>query len=116
MKGRFEIGRKLLRLLGSAPGVLSMGVIAAVLKEEGTRLELREECMMDVIRGERDGRQPLTKTVGIGSSWQVDGLDFRMRSEISSAEGSVKLESRRETGAEKVEKDGMWVMLGVSCW
>ena len=64
--------------------------------DDGTRPELREECMMDVIRGERDGRQPLTKTVGIGSSWQVDGLDFRMRSEISSAEGSVKLESRRE--------------------
>ena len=52
MKGRFEIGRKLLRLLGSAPGVLSMGVIAAVFKDEGTGPELREECMMDVIRGE----------------------------------------------------------------
>ncbi len=42
MKGRFEMGRKLSRLLGSAPGFLRIGVIAAILKNDGTIPELRE--------------------------------------------------------------------------
>ena len=37
------MGRKLLKLSGSAPGFLSIGVIAADLRDEGTRPEVREE-------------------------------------------------------------------------
>ncbi len=36
------MGRKLSKLLGSAPGFLRTGVIAAILKDEGTIPELRE--------------------------------------------------------------------------
>jgi len=43
MNGRFEIGRKLLKLLGSEPGFLRIGVTAAVLREEGTIPVAREE-------------------------------------------------------------------------
>ena len=43
MKGRLEIGRKLLRLVGSVPGFFSMGVIAAVFRGAGTVPVVREE-------------------------------------------------------------------------
>ena len=66
--GRFDIGRKLLKLLGSAPGFFSMGVMAADLKSEGTRPEVREECMMTVIREDNEGRQAFTRGVGRGSN------------------------------------------------
>ena len=68
MKGRLEIGRRLLRLVGSAPGFFSIGVIAAVLKDAGTVPDAREEWMMAEMRGIREGRQALTRTVGRGSS------------------------------------------------
>lgn len=68
MKGRSEIGRKLLRLEGSAPGFVSIGVIAAVLKDVGTVTVVREEWMMAEMRGTREGREALTRTVGRGSS------------------------------------------------
>lgn len=59
------------------------------------------------IRGTREGRQALTRTVRRGFSRQVDGLDLRMRSEISEMEGSRKEEKewvgRRDSGKIIVE-------------
>lgn len=43
MKGRFEMGRRLLKLVGSKPGFFRMGVTVAVLSEIGTVPEVREE-------------------------------------------------------------------------
>ena len=50
MKGRLEIGRRLLKLVGSAPGFFSIGVIAAVLKDAGTVPDVREKWMMAEMR------------------------------------------------------------------
>ena len=41
--GRLEIGRRLLKSLGSEPGFLSIGVTAADLRVDGTEPEVREE-------------------------------------------------------------------------
>ena len=41
--GRFEMGRRLLKILGSEPGFFSRGVTAAVLSDDGTEPEVREE-------------------------------------------------------------------------
>ena len=68
MNGRLEIGRKLLKLEGSAPGFFRIGVIAAVLKVVGKVPVVREEWMMAEMRGARGGRQALTRCVGRGSS------------------------------------------------
>lgn len=68
MKGRLEIGRRLLKLLGSEPGFFSIGVTAAVLKSVGTIPVEREEWMMADMRGSREERQDLTRAVGRGSS------------------------------------------------
>lgn len=43
MKGRLDIGRKLLKSEGSAPGFFKIGVMAAVLKDVGTVPVVREE-------------------------------------------------------------------------
>jgi len=43
MNGKFEIGRKLFRLLGSEPGFLRIGDTVAVLRDEGTIPVVREE-------------------------------------------------------------------------
>lgn len=43
MKGRLEMGRRFLKLLGSEPGFLRIGETAAVLKGEGTDPVVREE-------------------------------------------------------------------------
>lgn len=50
MKGRLEMGWRLLKLLGS---FLSIGVTAAVLKSVGTIPVAREECMMADMKGSR---------------------------------------------------------------
>lgn len=68
MKGRFEMGRRLLKLLGSAPDFFRIGVTAAVLKAVGTVPEDREECRIAEIKGRSEGREDLTKDVGRGSS------------------------------------------------
>ena len=65
------MGRKLLGLSGSRPGFLSIGVMAATLKEEGTVPDVREEFMITIISGLRQGRQCLTNADGMGSSGQV---------------------------------------------
>lgn len=88
MKGKLEIGRRLLKSLGSEPGLFRIGVTAAVLKAEGTIPVDSEEWIMAEMRGSREERQDLTKVVGIGSSRHVEGLDLRMRSDISEAFGS----------------------------
>lgn len=46
----------------------------AVLKQEGTIPDDREELMMSVMMGQRVGRQALTSTVGMGSREQVEAL------------------------------------------
>ena len=88
MNGKLEIGRKLLRSVGSAPGFFRMGVIAADFKGAGTVPVVREEWMIAEMRGIREGRQAITRSVGRGSSWQVVGLDLRMRSEMSERVGT----------------------------
>ncbi|KAK7880133.1 hypothetical protein WMY93_033200 [Mugilogobius chulae] len=58
------MGRKLLRLVGSEPGFLRIGVTAAVLREDGTVPEVREAWIMLVMRGAKEGSVALTRTVG----------------------------------------------------
>ena len=93
MKGRLDMGRKLLKLEGSAPGFFRIGVMAAALKDVGTVPVVREEWMMAEMRGTSEGEQALTSCVGRGSSWQVDGLDFCISSVISGREGRWKEEN-----------------------
>ena len=92
------MGRRLLKILGSRPGFFSNGVTAADLRGDGTEPEVREEWMMVVIRGSREGREAITREDGIGSSWQVDGLDLRMRLDRTEAEGSSKQDSGTRRG------------------
>lgn len=54
------IGRILSRLEGSAPGFLSIGVIIADLRDEGTEPETSEEWKILVINGDRADKQTLT--------------------------------------------------------
>ena len=88
MKGKLEIGRRLLKSLGSEPSFFRIGVTAAVLKAEGTIPVDSEEWIMAEMSGSREERQDLTRVVGIGSSRQVEGLDLWMRLDISEALGS----------------------------
>lgn len=55
-------------MLGSEPGFLRMGITAADLRAEGTIPEVREECMIAVIREDREGKQTFTRMVGRGSN------------------------------------------------
>ena len=68
MKGKLEIGQRLLKLEGSAPGFFTIGVMAAVLKSVGTVPVVREVWMIAEMRGTREGRQVLTSWVGRGSN------------------------------------------------
>ena len=72
MKGRLEMGRKLLGLSGLRPGFLMMGVTAASLRVWGTEPELREVLIMVVMSGEITGRQSLMSVEGMGSKVQVE--------------------------------------------
>jgi len=85
-------------MLGSKPGFLSIGVTAADLRGDGTEPEVREEWMMAVIRGSREGREVITREDGRGSSWQVDGLKVWMSFDKTMAEGSWKQERGTERG------------------
>ena len=75
MKDRLEMGRRLLKLLGSEPGFLRIGETAAVLRGAGNEPVVREEWMIAAIRGSSEGRQDMTKAVGRGSNWHVDGFE-----------------------------------------
>ena len=94
-----------MKLFGSAPGFLSIGVIAADFKDKGIIPEVREECIILVILKEREGKQAFTKMVGRGSSAQVVGFDFLIMPNTSAAEGSVKLENGQEGVVKEAEKD-----------
>ena len=114
--GRLEMGRRLLKLLGSEPGFFRIGVTAADLRDEGTEPEVREKWMMAVIRGSREGREAITREDGRGSSWQVDGLDFRMSFNKSGAEGSMKEERGTESGWWGTKGGEQLDVRGASCW
>ena len=88
--GRLEMGRRLLKSCGSAFGFLRMGEMAADFKDEGNIPEEREEWMMVVMSGAREGRHALTRAEGRGSRWQVEGLDLEIREATSVMEGNVK--------------------------
>lgn len=64
------MGQRVLKSLGSAPGFLSMGVMTVVLKDEGTIQKVREECIIPVIKEDREGRQALTRTLERGSNYR----------------------------------------------
>ncbi len=72
-----------MKSLGSEPGFFRMGLTAADLKGVGTIPEDSEEWIMADMRGSREGRQDLTRTVGRGSSGHVEGLDLVMSSDIT---------------------------------
>lgn len=72
------------------------GVIIADLSDEGTIPVVREEWIMEVIKGDKEDRQAFTKVVGRGSSWQVLDFDFKIRSGISIEEGRLKCEREWE--------------------
>lgn len=61
------MGWRLLRLLGSVLGFFSIGVIAAVVRGEGTVPVVRDECMR-VIGGAREWMVELSRVVGRGSN------------------------------------------------
>lgn len=63
--GKLEIGWGLLKLFGSAPGFFNIGVIVAVLKGVGTIPVVSEEWRISLMRESREGRQYLTRTVGV---------------------------------------------------
>lgn len=44
-----------------------------------------EEWMIADMRGRMEPEQILSKTIGRGSSWEVDGFDLWMRSKITEA-------------------------------
>lgn len=69
----------------------------AVLRDVGTVAVDREELIMDVMMGEIEGRQDLTRTGGMGSSKQEEFLDLVMSLVISSTVGSWKVD-RVESG------------------
>lgn len=55
---------------------MSIGVIIADLRGAGIEPEEREECMMSVMSGKREGKWSLTRFVGRGSRLQVEDLNF----------------------------------------
>lgn len=75
-----------------------MGGMAADLKAVGTIPADREEWTM-VMTGSREERKDLTKTEGKGSSWQVEGLDWRLVLEILAEDGREKTKKGRVGGA-----------------
>lgn len=58
-----------MKSFGSRPGFFRIGVTAAILRDEGTVPEMREEWIMSVMRGDREGREVLIRGVGRGSSF-----------------------------------------------
>lgn len=58
--------------------------ICAVLRAEGTKPEVRDECTMSVINGDKDDRQAFTKC-----DWKVEDLGLWMRADNPATVGSV---------------------------
>lgn len=70
--GRLEIGLRLLRSLGSAPGFLSIGLICPTWRETGTQPVVREELMILVQKGVMTWIRFCTNADGRGSKvWEV---------------------------------------------
>ena len=76
------MGQSLLKSLGSEPGFFRKGLTAADLNRAGTIPVDSEEWMSDM-RGSREGRQDLTRTVARGSRSQEEGLDLLMSPKIT---------------------------------
>ncbi len=72
MNGKFEIGRKLSKSNGSAPDFLSIGVIIADLKNDGTEPETSEAWTILVINGDKAGKHAFTKEL-------VEGLTDKLK-------------------------------------
>ncbi len=77
--------------------------------------------MMAEMRGSTEGRHDLTSAVGRGSSWQVEGLDLWIKSEIWRSSGSWKLEKCWQCGRGVGERRGSAIEGGGSepefkCW
>lgn len=124
VKGRFEMERKLLGMVGSRAGFFNMGVMVASLSEGGTEPVIKEELMMVVMSGESEGRQSLTREEGIGSRAQVVGFMPETREKRSDSVmgvkdergwsgggGSVGWNPGGEEGAEAVSSVWMWSIL-----
>lgn len=84
--GKLEIGRRLLKFLGSQPDFLRIGLAAEP--------EVREEWRM--MTDDREGWQTLLRCVRRGPSWRVHY--FLMSSVMAAAEGKWKSESGQEKG------------------
>ena len=67
-EGQIRDGTEVIKVGRICTGFFRIGVIASVLNDEGTIPVVREEWMMAEMRGAREGRQDLTRTVGRGSS------------------------------------------------
>lgn len=91
-KARLEMGRRLLRSFVSKPSFFNMGVMTAFFKAGGTYPVEKEKWMIVTVRGRREGRQALKRTVGRISSLQ-EGLDFMIRSEMNLGVGKSKTEN-----------------------
>lgn len=69
----------------------------AVLRLGGTIPETMEEFIMSVMKGQRVGRQVLTKKVGMGSREQEEGLAFETNL-VTSAASTGEKEEREHWG------------------
>lgn len=88
--GKLDIGQRLIKSLGSVSDFLVVLIIAGKIPVE------RDEWIMKQIRGSREERKYLAKTVRRGSRKQVEGLDLQIRAEIDGASRIRKLEKGRE--------------------
>lgn len=63
-KGKFEISLKFVKTVQFEPFFFKTGVIIAVLREDRTEPEIREECAILTINEPREGRESSTRLVG----------------------------------------------------
>lgn len=61
---------------GSELFFFSIGFIIAVLREDGTEPDIREECMILAVNEPREGSEKLTRLVDSGSSLYDDDLNL----------------------------------------
>ena len=73
------------------------GVTGAVLKTSGKTPEDREELTKVVREGSRVSRHSTSIGIGIGSSWQVLGANFRTRFLTTDSETGLKAQSGTPT-------------------
>lgn len=73
-------------------GFLRMGVTAAIFNSAGTMADTELQFIICVMKGSTSGTHILSKTVGVGSSWQDVELDFTIRSLMAAEVVRVKAE------------------------